>query len=109
MKALLVGLGNMGRNHARILASVADTVSLVDPNYKSITDVPKVFNYCFDNIDAALKSNQYDFAVVAAPTNLHFEICQQLITNKTDLLVEKPITETLDSARLYMNWQWIMV
>ena len=53
--ALLIGLGNMGRNHARVLANIAESVSLVDPNYKSMSDIPKVFEHCFEEVDEALR------------------------------------------------------
>lgn len=99
MNGLLVGLGNMGRNHARILTQIANSVSFVDPNYKSIKNLPKGFSYCFENIDDALNNHTYDFAVVAAPTQHHFEICERLIEEKLHILVEKPITESLDTAK----------
>jgi len=99
VNGLLVGLGNMGRNHARILAQIAKSVSFVDPNYKSMKNLPKGFSHCFENIEDALDKQQYDFAVVAAPTKFHFEICKRLIEEKVHILVEKPITESLDTAK----------
>ena len=99
MNGLLVGLGNMGRNHARILTQIAESVSFVDPNYKLMKDLPKGFSHCYENIEDALDSHKYDFAVVAAPTQHHFEICKRLIEEKLHILVEKPITESLDTAK----------
>jgi predicted dehydrogenase len=91
----LIGLGNMGRKHYRALCS-NDTVNvagLVDPGGFKSSSHP-----VYPNVEELLKSQQVDCAVVATPTKTHTEICQQLIHQGIHLLIEKPITFTVEEA-----------
>ncbi|MGR3836973.1 MAG: Gfo/Idh/MocA family oxidoreductase [Cognatishimia sp.] len=98
MNGLLIGYGNMGRNHARLLLQTEHDLSLVEPACADRDDLPETMKAIYDNLDTALVSDSYDFAVVAAPSSLHFEIAKRLIQEGIDLLVEKPLCDTLETA-----------
>jgi len=100
MKCMLIGLGNMGRNHARVLSQLnsIDEVVLVDPNHSELEEIPRIFSKCYSSLDEALSVFRPDFAVVAVPTKHHFDICEVLINAGINTLVEKPITEDSQSA-----------
>ncbi len=95
LRAALVGLGSMGRNHARNLRALPDVdfVAAVDPQgdaYGVAGDVPVLAD-----LDELIKLG-VDYCVVAAPTALHGNIAEQLADAGIHMLVEKPVAK--DSA-----------
>jgi predicted dehydrogenase len=85
----VVGAGQFGRNHCRIveqssraqLAAVVDT----DPSRAALTDFREL-------------EGKVDAAIVAAPTSAHAGIGCWLLEHGIDVLVEKPIAPDLESA-----------
>ncbi len=96
----VVGTGYLGRLHARILTEMpeAKAVGFVEANDEVAAEISKNLGLeRFASIaDLAV---QIDAAVVATPTTLHFEVASQLIEAGCDVMVEKPITATVDEAR----------
>jgi predicted dehydrogenase len=95
----VVGVGSMGRNHARVLATLPDC-ELV-----GITDVDrtKADRVAIEHGCAALESlddllERVDGVCVAVPTVLHHEVGLACLEAGVDVLVEKPIATTLDEA-----------
>ena len=90
LRAGLIGLGMMGRHHARVIREL-DGVDLVavadsfgDPH--GVADGLTVCNGVDDLIAQGI-----DLAVVAVPTNLHEAVAVQLAVAGIHCLVEKPI------------------
>jgi len=91
----LVGFGVMGRNHARVLASMPDInfVGIYDP-----ADIPhlpydvKVFGSLPDLL------GQVDAVVVATPTVTHEDVVLQCAAARVHVLVEKPVALTVESG-----------
>lgn len=98
LRAGLVGLGAMGRNHARILAGL-DGVELIGVADAQVTDtrvshgVPIV-----PDVDALI-AQRPDYVVVAAPTGFHEEIGLKLAEAGVHALIEKPLAPTVDGAQ----------
>lgn len=99
MRAVVVGVGHLGKHHARILASLPGVTlaGVVDTDmarasqiaaergtkaYAAVSDVP----------------GKIDVAVVAVPTESHARIAQGLLEGGVHTLVEKPITQTVAEA-----------
>ncbi|MHC5257599.1 Gfo/Idh/MocA family oxidoreductase [Streptomyces sp. UC4497] len=98
LRAGLVGLGAMGRNHARVLSSL-DGVELVgvmdpagDPTGAS-RGAPVVATL------PELLALGLDYAVVACPTVLHEEVGIALAANGVCALIEKPLAHSAVAAR----------
>ena len=98
LRAGLIGLGMMGRHHARNLRSI-DGVDLVavadaagDPHGLAgdLAVLP--------NVDALLEQG-LDYVVVAAPTMYHEEIGLKLAEASVHALIEKPLAKTVHGAR----------
>ncbi|MBB1511513.1 Gfo/Idh/MocA family oxidoreductase [Tessaracoccus sp. MC1627] len=98
LRAGLIGLGMMGRHHARNLRSI-DGVELVavadaagDPHGLAgdLAVLP--------DVDALLEQG-LDYVVVAAPTMYHEEIGLKLAEAGVHALIEKPLAKTVDGAR----------
>lgn len=96
----VVGAGSMGRNHARVLASLPGVVlaGVCDTDVSRARDVAAVFGVpAFGNVDELLP--HVDAATVATPTVTHLDIGLQLLEAGKHVFVEKPITETAEGAR----------
>lgn len=94
----LIGLGQMGRHHARILADSeeVDFVGAVDPGgdqYRAIRG-GRLFAGVGDLIDAGI-----DAAVVAVPTAHHHEVALELVGHGIHTLIEKPLADTVERAK----------
>jgi predicted dehydrogenase len=99
LRAGLIGLGMMGRNHARVLASLdgVDLIGIADEVVvapgAALQGVPVV-----GTIDDLLTLG-IDYAVVAIPTQFHLEAALRLAAAGVHALVEKPLTTDVASAR----------
>ncbi|MSX01657.1 MAG: gfo/Idh/MocA family oxidoreductase [Actinobacteria bacterium] len=92
MRGAVLGLGMIGRHHARILASTpqVDFAGAVDPSgdvHGAVIDPDLVFA----SVDELLASGPIDFAVVAVPTEEHLAAVRQITQAGASVLVEKPI------------------
>ena len=104
LRAGLVGLGMMGRNHARVLSSLdgVDFVGVADP--VSNGDVPGAALRLAE-LDQLLALNP-DYVVVAAPTVAHADIAKACAEQGVHVLVEKPLTmDVEESKRLQVLFQ----
>jgi UDP-N-acetylglucosamine 3-dehydrogenase len=97
LRAGLIGLGAMGRHHARILSELdgVDLVGVVEPAGETgraargapvLRDLPE------------LLALGIDYAVVACPTALHEEIGVGLADAGVGALVEKPLAHSVPAA-----------
>ena len=101
LRAAVVGVGAMGRNHARIWQSLPDVdlVALVDPNAAAAERVSRLHGgRVYADVAAMVADVRPDLVSVAVPTQDHFEIVSALLTAGCHVLVEKPIAATLDEA-----------
>lgn len=97
LRAGLVGLGMMGRNHARVLQDLVgvDLVGVTDP----AGDVHRVAGSVplLPDIDALL-AQDLDLCVIAVPTAYHLEVGLALAAAGVHALVEKPLAADIPSA-----------
>ncbi|WP_309617755.1 Gfo/Idh/MocA family oxidoreductase [Salinibacterium sp.] len=98
LRAGLLGLGVMGRNHARVLSSLdgVEFVGAFDP-------APSVPDRVHDrpvlqDLDQLLELG-IDYAVVAAPTASHLEMGTRLANAGVHAIIEKPVASTAEDSR----------
>lgn len=98
LRAGLIGHGQMGRHHARVLQSL-DGVELVGVADPRPTDerLPSSVSQV-DAVDDLLLL-QIDIAVVAIPTELHEDAAVRLAESGVHALIEKPIAASVESSR----------
>jgi predicted dehydrogenase len=99
VRVAAIGVGHLGRHHARILSSLegAELVAVVDTNAEraaaaaAITGAPAVadFRQIMDRVDAVS---------IAVPTELHRDIALPFLEQGTAVLVEKPMARSLAEA-----------
>ncbi|HEX3578842.1 MAG TPA: Gfo/Idh/MocA family oxidoreductase [Thermoanaerobaculia bacterium] len=96
----VVGTGYLGRLHARILTEMpeATVAGFVEPDDAIAADIIATLKLKrFDSV--ASLAREIDCAVVATPTTTHFDVARELLEAGCDVMVEKPITPTVDEAR----------
>lgn len=93
----LIGLGMMGRNHARVLASLpgVDFVGIADPagDANGVSQGRPIV----DKV-AELIALDIDYAMVAVPTIYHLEVGKELANAGIHAMVEKPLSYDTDTA-----------
>src|SRR6266545_4282667 len=96
----IFGTGYLGRLHARILTEMpeASVVGFVEPNDAVAAEVAA--NLKLERFDsAAALAKEIECAVVATPTTKHCEVACALIEAGCDVMVEKPIADSVDDAQ----------
>ena len=97
MRFGLVGLGQMGRHHARILSESEEVefVGAVDP----IGDRHRAMRRgeIFSDVEQLLDAG-VDAAIVAVPTAQHHDIALKLADHGVYTLIEKPLADTVEAA-----------
>lgn len=98
MKAAVIGVGHLGRHHARILASMPGVTlaAIVDTNTDRAEEMAREYGTVAVTDPRAVDG--LELAVVSTPTESHASIAQALIESGVHVLVEKPITQTLQQA-----------
>ena len=104
LRAGLVGLGMMGRNHARVLNNLADVelVGVADPAGDAHNISPGLGLDLVREVDQLLERN-LDYCVVAAPTAFHFDIAMALASAGVAALIEKPLAATTEEAQAIVS------
>ncbi|MFF2274898.1 Gfo/Idh/MocA family oxidoreductase [Agromyces sp. NPDC058126] len=97
LRAGLLGVGMMGRHHARVLRELdgVELVAIADPGgdpHGVAGDLE-----ILPDIDALIAEG-LDLAVVAVPTRFHEDAALKLAAAGVHTLVEKPIAHTIDSG-----------
>ncbi len=95
----IVGVGYLGTQHARILSYLeeAELKAVADVDFEKALQIGnrhgvKYYQDYKDMLD------DIDAAVVAADTRAHYEVAAKLLERGKHVLVEKPITETIEQG-----------
>lgn len=97
LRAGLIGLGSMGRHHARVIRATPgmDLVAVADPagdKFGVAGDLPVL-----PDVDALIEAG-IDTAMVAVPTVYHEQVALALAKAGVHTMVEKPIAATVASG-----------
>ncbi len=100
LKVGIVGVGQFGQNHARILneSTKCDFVGLYDKNKKRAEEISsKLGTKSFKDFDSIL--DKIDILFIVVTTISHFELAERALKKGIHVFIEKPITETLQQAK----------
>ena len=92
-------MGHLGDHHARIFSQVseAELVGINDIDQEKGERVAQRYGTKhFENLDDLLKVA--DAISLVVPTTSHYSLAKKILERKKDLLIEKPITETVEQA-----------
>ncbi len=98
----VIGLGNMGRHHVRVLSELPEVelVAVADQSDAALELVRrsrKVRTYL--GYEEMLDRERLDAVVVAVPTSLHEKVAMTAIERRLHVLIEKPLAPTVEAAR----------
>jgi predicted dehydrogenase len=98
LRAAVIGVGHLGRHHARLLAASSDVTlaAVVDIDAARASDIATTYGTRALTDWRTLEA--VDLAVVAVPTELHLEVANGLMARGVHVLVEKPLARSLDDA-----------
>jgi len=98
-RVAVVGVGRMGKLHARVLGEMdeADLVCVVDTNEAVARSVAKQRG-CQALNDPAQAVPLADAAIIAVPTPRHVEAARPFLAAGKPVLIEKPVSDDIASA-----------
>ncbi|BBC79984.1 oxidoreductase [Acetobacter orientalis] len=98
LQILVSGPGLIGKQHIALIDKKTDcqlaAIVTPEPDAASSFNVP-----LFTNIESALAAIPLDAAIISAPNAFHAEQVMACIQHGVPVLVEKPMTESLQTAR----------
>lgn len=99
LRTAVLGVGYLGRFHAQKYAAhpASELVAVVDANAARAAEVAAEL-HCKALTDPAALIGQVDAVSIVTPTRLHHAMAMPLLQSGIHLLVEKPMTTTLDEA-----------
>lgn len=101
LKSCVIGLGQMGRNHARVCADLPgiSLVGVADPSAESrdkYKPLPGVKVY--EDYRTMLEVERPELVVVSVPTQYHCAVACDVMERGIHVLVEKPIAKVVSEA-----------
>jgi len=107
LTAAVIGIGEMGRHHARVYAQMPDVrlVAVADSDAGKLAQVTRTWGAkTYTNYVEMLAEEKPNLASVCVPTSAHFRVTQVAMQAGCHVLVEKPIAATLKEAWLLLKF-----
>ncbi|MFH1406443.1 MAG: Gfo/Idh/MocA family oxidoreductase [Candidatus Omnitrophota bacterium] len=99
IKLAVIGVGHLGMHHARIYSHLknATLVGVCDIDERKAKRIARANKTCYYT-DYRELIGKINAASVVVPTKLHHKIAKDLLANNINVLIEKPMTTTLQEA-----------
>lgn len=101
VKVAVIGTGQIGKHHARIFNSLRDAnlVAVADIDEKTAGSLAQDYHCRFyRDFKKMIKEEKPDAVSIAVPNKFHYETAAYCIKKGINVMVEKPITQTLREA-----------
>lgn len=104
VRVAVVGAGAMGMNHLRVLRDFseeqAQLVGIAEAHEPTLRRAMSRFHVTgFQQYQRLVEATHPDLVAVVVPTYLHFEVASYLLEQSINVLIEKPITSTIEEAQ----------
>lgn len=101
IKVAIIGVGNMGKNHARIYSELKDVdlVAVADTNETVKNEAKKYGAKYYKNYLEMLEKEDIACVSIATPTKSHKQITLDATAHGKHVLVEKPIALTTEEGK----------
>src|SRR5689334_15339577 len=103
IRIAVVGYGYWGPNIVRNFARLPNVsiAWVVDVNPKTLTEIPLIYPTIKTtmHVGDVLKDPTVDAVVIVTPPATHFTLAKQALLAGKHVLVEKPMTRTVDEAK----------
>ncbi|MGI0483679.1 Gfo/Idh/MocA family oxidoreductase [Geminocystis sp. CENA526] len=104
LKIGVIGVGNMGQHHTRVLSLLKDVelVGIADVNVERGLDIASKYRvHFFENYLEMLP--HVEAVCIAAPTRLHHQVGLECLNAGVHVLIEKPIAASIAEAESLVN------
>ncbi len=98
LRAGVIGVGSMGRNHARVYSEMGVLSAIADSEASVAKPLAERFGVDYHPDYRKMLKSDIDAVTVATPTNTHFKISMDAIRAGKHVLVEKPICFSIGEA-----------
>ncbi len=102
LKVAVIGVGNMGRNHARVYWEMPQVTlaGLADSNANTANAVAERYSTkAYSDYRKLLDEQKPDAVTICVPTFLHYEVAMEVIQRGIHLLIEKPIAFNIEQGQ----------
>lgn len=99
IRTAVIGVGYLGKFHAQKYAALenSELLAVVDANQQTAEEIGEQLSVR-GLTDYSELLGQVDAVSIAAPTSLHYKIAKEFLEHGTHVLIEKPITVTVEEA-----------
>jgi predicted dehydrogenase len=107
LRIIIVGAGLIGPRHAQSVLSNPSTelVALIDPASSAALIASQLDTKHFPSIQAMLAAiPKPDAAIICTPNHTHVPIATELLTHGIHILIEKPLSDSLESAKSLLTF-----
>lgn len=101
VKVGVIGVGHLGMHHARVYTEIlgAQLAGVVDVNEERAQSIAEPLGVtAYNDFVSFIKECRPDAVSIVVPTVKHYEIAKLAIENGIHVLVEKPVTTSVDEA-----------
>lgn len=102
MKVLVIGYGSIGRRHIENLYTFSNIDILVCTKRKHDGFLKQKRCRVYDSVDKCIKEKP-DAAIIANVTRLHMKTAIKLAKAGINLLIEKPLSDSINGAGILLN------
>jgi predicted dehydrogenase len=102
LRAAVIGVGTMGRNHARVFAQMESTrlVAAADPDPVALEPIARTYTaHVYTDYVRMLDEEKPNLVTVAVPTRLHREVAIHAMQRGMHVFLEKPIAADIDDGQ----------
>jgi UDP-N-acetylglucosamine 3-dehydrogenase len=99
LRTAVIGVGNMGRHHARILSEISTLVAISDSNEARAKEISDKYGCkSYSDYNTMLDNEQLDHVSIVVPTHLHKKVTLDVVGKKINALLEKPIATNIEDT-----------
>jgi UDP-N-acetylglucosamine 3-dehydrogenase len=102
LKAAVIGVGMMGRNHARVYAQMEGSrlVAAADPDATVLEPIARTYQVkVYTDYVQMLDEEKPDLVSIAVPTRLHRQVAVTAMKRGVHVFVEKPISTCVEDGQ----------
>ena len=100
IRAGVIGVGSMGKNHARVFAEMEQTELVAVADLAHAEEVSRIYKARpYTDYREMLEREDLDVVSVAVPTGLHCQVALDVVAGGRHVFVEKPLAPSMEEGQ----------
>ena len=110
MNIAIVGMGAIGQKYVEFFSDRSDikVEAVVDPDETQLGDVPNTIN-AYSDVSSLLQNHNVGIACIFSPPRFHFNQATEFMNHGTNVLLQKPMVNSVEEAEKLRQIQIKMV